>query len=624
MTSIAARTLLTDFQLANPLYANGSVRVLVADTETWLASSTLATLYKTPAGTETHSNPVGLDGDGKFPLPVYVDVPVVLRVSAAQVRPHDTPPQGIQATFRGEWAADETYGIADIVRDGRFSDGTNKLYIAAVAHVSAAPFSADLVAGKWVLYVDSSTPVDYDDTIVAAATGFFFEDDGARVHRLNDRMFIGAVTANDGSSLGGGSSPDWFSAGTGISAGLSWVPYLSTVALVSANGTVGFSAASRASDVPSGLGTSQISIPFVGIAIMDRAGGGPPYWTAYGAYFEARMEPVAATTGTVIGIEIDAINFGSAAGAPTPSRMQTLGGTTALWLASGGDPSNHGRSIAPAQLAIGIVPNDETFEVGIAFHAEAIEGTDGTSGFGPAIRMATRHLIDWWKPGGSPSYGERVSFITSTNTVPGHSLQFQDNATLFVSAGGVIDFALANVASSVNGIGIVPAATGGTPYIESIGETNLDLKLWPKGTGNLALWCERVIFYNDSGHQMAGVLHSVTDDDYFNSLEFADGGPFFYGRGAIIAGFGQVANAVSHLSFSNAASGDPLSIVAQGSGDIDILLDPGGSNGTLRLALPNQTTATIGGASALPGVPAGYFKVKDTGGTSRVIPYWNP
>lgn len=90
MTAIAARTLLNDFSLANPLYADASVSVFVVNSSTWATTTTLATLYKTPTGTEEHGNPLKLDGDGKWPTPVYVDAAVIMRVTGAAVPAHDT------------------------------------------------------------------------------------------------------------------------------------------------------------------------------------------------------------------------------------------------------------------------------------------------------------------------------------------------------------------------------------------------------------------------------------------------------------------------------------------------------------------------------------------------------
>ena len=55
-------------------------------------------------------------------------------------------------------------------------------------------------------------------------------------------------------------------------------------------------------------------------------------------------------------------------------------------------------------------------------------------------------------------------------------------------------------------------------------------------------------------------------------------------------------------------------------GDIEI-----GTQGTGVLNLTTDTQTTVGsagGASALPGAPTGYIKIK-IGGTLRVIPYWD-
>ena len=415
----------------------------------------------------------------------------------------------------------------------------------------------------------------------------------------------------------------WVEAGTGVSAGISWVPLLAKAISVPESGRIAFAGVSRASDVDDSVNSTQSTIGLIGIGVMDKTGSGPPYWTSYGGYFEGRIEAASSAIGTVIGIEIDAINFSaSPAGASTPWRMQTLGGATALWLASGGDPANHGRTIAPAQLALGIVDNGETFEAGIVISRTAIEGTDGTTGFGSAINLATRHILGWFGAGGGN--GERLNYITSTSTTAGHSIQFQNAATLVLSAGGEIDFAVANVANSVNGIGIVPAATGAAPCIETFGDdTNVPLKIKPKGGGNIEVFADQMLFYSDSGNQLSGLVNSVSSNTYFSTLEFADTGPFIYGRGGVVASFAMVANPVASLSFSNAASGQALSITAQGSGDLDILIDPGGANGTIRLGVPTATSATSGGASALPGDPAGYFKVKDAGGTLRHLPFWN-
>lgn len=460
-------------------------------------------------------------------------------------------------------------------------------------------------------------------TINNTATGEFFEDKGARVHRFNDRSFHGVATLNDGFTQGGGATADWFSKGTGVSAGLSWVNFLATQALVTMNGTVGYAAASRASDVDAALGTTQISIPFVGVAIMDRTGSGPPYWTSYGGYLEARMEPVSKDVGTVIGLEIDAINFGDNMTPSTPWRRQTTGGATALWLASGGDPANHGRTIKPAQLALGVVNNGETFMSGIVFANDAIEGTDGTTGFGEAVSMATRHLLAWYAEGGDA--GERVNYITSTSATPGHSLQFQTGGTLYVSAGGEIDWSVSNVADSVNGMGVVPAIAGQAPYLHTFGDdSSVPMALKPKDRAPIRAFSDIHAFMADDGNQLAYLSNEITSNTYETGWVFTNNGPYVYGRGNIVVAFNMVAAGVNRLEITNAATGARPKVAAVGADThVDVEIDPQGAEGTVKLNVPTATSATAGGASALPALPAGYFKVRDEAGTLVGVPYYN-
>jgi hypothetical protein len=590
-----------------------------------VAPNLVRLLLLPPNATESYQHPVSVEGDSVvavIPLPLpgiwryrfeTTAEPYAVEESYFTVMqrlvPALAPPGGTSSQIQNNWRIGElptspVFDATDLIAISRIDGVTETSYKITIAQLR------DMAV----------------NLISQAPTGFFFEADGARINRLNDRVFIGDATKNDGSSFGGGGDPDWFSAGTGVSAGVGWAPFAASVALTVPSGRVGIAVASRASDVPVGYGSTQTSIPFVGIAIMDRTGGGPPYWTSYAAYFEARMEPVSTSTGTVIGIEIDAVNFGvSPAGQPTPSRLQTLGGTTALWLASGGDPSSHERAIGPAQLAIGIIPNTETFEAGIVFHAESIEGTDGTTGFGPAIRMATRHMIDWWAPGGEPSYGTSTTFITSTATGAVNSLQFQDGGTLLVTPAGKMAFAVNNVANSVNGVQILPSVAGQPAEIQTFGDdTNVTLKLNPKGTAGVEVYANVLAFMADAGTLMGYVQNSVTDTANLNALVFGDSGPFMFGKGATIVGFGMVAESTRYLQISNAAAGNAPAITALGTGDIDILLDPGGDDGTVQLAVPTATSATSGGASALPGDPAKYLILRDAGGSLVKIPAWNP
>jgi len=167
MTTIAPRTLLVDFSLGNPLYAHARVWVYEADVLSGRATGTLAPLYRTPSGTQLESNPLHLDGDGKLVQAVYLDRPVVCRVTDAAVPGHDTGVIGMVSRFRGDWEAGALYQIGDIVRDGEPGDATNYLYMAADIHRSGASWTNDLALGKWQLYLQ---PPDDNMRIADLAT----------------------------------------------------------------------------------------------------------------------------------------------------------------------------------------------------------------------------------------------------------------------------------------------------------------------------------------------------------------------------------------------------------------------------------------------------------------------
>ena len=156
--AIAQRVLLADFALANPLYANARVTVQEADIANGgVATTTKATLYTTPTGTTEEANPFLLDGSGKLSRPVYVDRPVIARITDAQTPSHDTGVIGLMARFRGDWAAGTVYQVSDVVRDGAAGNNTSHLYICLETN-TAAVWASDLSAVRWVLYLASPEP----------------------------------------------------------------------------------------------------------------------------------------------------------------------------------------------------------------------------------------------------------------------------------------------------------------------------------------------------------------------------------------------------------------------------------------------------------------------------------
>ena len=102
---MATRYNINDFALGNPAYVGATVSF-------WTVSggaktTTLATLYAASTGSTTLANPRTLDSDGKFSVPVYVEVPVIATVSGLTVADHDTGIMGLAesaaATFMVTW-----------------------------------------------------------------------------------------------------------------------------------------------------------------------------------------------------------------------------------------------------------------------------------------------------------------------------------------------------------------------------------------------------------------------------------------------------------------------------------------------------------------------------------------
>lgn len=446
----------------------------------------------------------------------------------------------------------------------------------------------------------------------ASSTGHFRSNDGARIVKLNDRLFVGAATDNDGAKPN--IATDWL---TDL---VNWPVYNGTSAFVSPNGGVAVTAGSQTLGFdPVEFGTTQTTIGFAAFAMANNPGTYPDdFFSAYAFYGEGRTYP--GTVSNAFAAELEAINMrGEHDSDPTPYRELTLSATHALRLGSGG-----GQDLDPydAQAAISIVPNGAKFRAGIVFEKGALAGADGTTGFGTAMSLGLGHMLSWYYD--DSSTGERATFITSTATQPVDSLQFQNGALLLVSPAGKITASWAVVEDAVNGLGFLPAVAGQAPTLETFGDdTNVDLKIKPKGAGNIAAYCNTLLFYSDGGSQLAGLVNGATDPTKMTTLEFNDYGAFVYSQGAgVLFSVSRVASAVNYVSVYPSVTGSAVSFRATGAdANVDLVLQ-GKGTGTVGFEAPNTTSATAGGASALPGDPAGYVTLNINGALKK-MPYWN-
>jgi hypothetical protein len=153
------RSAIPDFQLANPLYIGARVTFYAVD-ENGARTTTLATLYANPTGSQQASNPQELDSEGKFQRPVYIELPVIAETSGPNVETHSTGVINPRGTYRGDWVTNTVYFSTDFIRD----PVSGNIYSATNDYKSGASVSADVTAGNLVIVIDQ------DDVISGGAS----------------------------------------------------------------------------------------------------------------------------------------------------------------------------------------------------------------------------------------------------------------------------------------------------------------------------------------------------------------------------------------------------------------------------------------------------------------------
>lgn len=136
---MATRYNINDFALANPAYPGATVSF-------WTVSggaktATLATLYAASTGTTTLTNPRTLDSDGKFSVPVYIEVPTIATISGLTIADHDTGIMGLaEAAAATSAAAAAVSAAAALVSENNAETAeTNAVAAAAtIGHRKAA------------------------------------------------------------------------------------------------------------------------------------------------------------------------------------------------------------------------------------------------------------------------------------------------------------------------------------------------------------------------------------------------------------------------------------------------------------------------------------------------------
>lgn len=299
-----------------------------------------------------------------------------------------------------------------------------------------------------------------------------YEDYGAIVQRVPDRLLVGGAVKNSGKNET--VQADWltiYQIEKGRTNGFIQSSNAAFLTSESDGGFISLTTASKTSNLPDNY--NAIGLFAMGIANKTTGMGG-----GFGAYIEAYRE--VGVTGGAYGIEIDTINYSNFQ--VTSPYINQAGQTIGLQIAGGGEysPTNQ----FDASAAINIQKNGAKFGIGIVFGQDSITGTDGQSGgTGMAIAFARGHLQQWYSAAG------KTSSILGNCATPALSLNqvFVDNQIHFQNQAAKTVFRVFAAVNSVNYLDLRSSVAGGSVYITASGDdTNIDIGLTPKGSGLVA------------------------------------------------------------------------------------------------------------------------------------------
>jgi hypothetical protein len=299
--------------------------------------------------------------------------------------------------------------------------------------------------------------------------GFYTDQgNGANIWRVRDRLMIGDAVEADGKFAGDGDRGTWMG-NDAVASG--WAVRDSLVLAMSPNGKMAITGASRSSDNTDGF---EVPIGVSGFLINDDSVSG---WALYA---DVQHE----SSGWSAGLEVAAKNKSGADNTATPYDLSGSGGVFGLWLAGGGAAATGGLPTDPSNTAIAILKNAHTWNKGIVFGADALTGSDGTTGAATAIEMGRGQIVRWRTPSDTVGASIRSDVTTTSNDL---TLLFTDKAlTLFGPGGTTSGFKFNITASAVNRLEVTSQVTGVAPSLSATGsDTNVSINFVPKGSGRI-------------------------------------------------------------------------------------------------------------------------------------------
>lgn len=345
-------------------------------------------------------------------------------------------------------------------------------------YVDSVPTTVDAALANVLMRDNFANETDYLAAAATLPTGGFWMDESPqpRHWRLADRVFIDAAAGETNGNKYEGVPPT----GTFLTTQMNafWMERGASTLSVSSYGEFGGVFAARSSDKANSGFYGDATIGVLGIATNDEVVA--PNQFVWGGYFESNRD---AGANTCFGIELAIKNKGDNI-VNYPNLKFPGGSTIGIWLAGGGDASYYGAPTNPSTCAILVGKNSASWNKGIVFASDGITGTDGLTGTGTAIAMAKGHVISWYN-----NTNSECAAIYSDVDDPAESMsiKFVNDQVQVLSGGSGFVTLMGKNTGVANHIRLFSEASGTGPTIQANGtDTNIDLRLEPKGTGNVS------------------------------------------------------------------------------------------------------------------------------------------
>jgi len=306
-----------------------------------------------------------------------------------------------------------------------------------------------------------SAGVKSDVAVTLNGASTHWSQNGAKIHRFNDRVFIGAMTANDGAYPN--VAKDWLSTlqvAWGNTIGYPTGSVLNVSTIATSDSQMAITGAARTNYFTN---AAQSAIGVQGFAVADNTTYAAKAWGLYG---EAHL---VSGSGGAYGIEVDPVAHITSI-APTPNQQ---GNVVGYQVACGGSYS--GFTQYDCSNGIQFAANGAKFK-------QAITVTRGsvTTG-GLSLALPTGNGIGFYDAVGHLGGAISASFTAGTTA----NLGFDDNGLQIASTNGSGTIAyFFQSASPVNYLTFNGNGTGNAPKVAASGsDTNIDLELAGKGTG---------------------------------------------------------------------------------------------------------------------------------------------